>query len=90
MKLPEGWGVELPEAVHAKSPYATLDETYRFDKGTIYAERRVEVLKEKIPVADWKSYKKWSDDADLAHEQWIQLVTNEHSFCQRRRSKEER
>jgi tetratricopeptide (TPR) repeat protein len=77
MKLPEGWGVELPEAVHAKSAYATLDETFRFDKGTIYAERRVEVLKEQVPVADWKSYKKWSDDADLAHEQWIQLVTNE-------------
>ncbi len=79
MKLPDGWGVELPEAVHAKSPYVTLDETYRFDKGTIYAERRVEVLKEQIPVADWKSYKKWSDDADVAHEQWIQLVTNEHT-----------
>jgi tetratricopeptide (TPR) repeat protein len=77
MKLPDGWGVELPEAVHAKSAYATLDETYRFDNGTIYAERRVEVLKEKVPVSDWKSYKKWSDDADLAHEQWIQLVTDE-------------
>ena len=79
IKLPDGWGVELPEAVHSKSPYVALDETFRFDKGTIYAERRVEVLKEEIPVADWKSYKKWSNDAELAHEQWIQLVTNEHS-----------
>jgi tetratricopeptide (TPR) repeat protein len=78
MKLPEGWGVELPEAVHAKSPYATYDETYRFEKGTVYTERRVEVLKETVPVAEWKSYKKWTDDADLAHDQWIQLVTNEH------------
>jgi tetratricopeptide (TPR) repeat protein len=77
MKLPEGWGVELPEAVHAKSAYAMYDETYRFDKGTVYVERRVEVLKEKVPVADWKSYKKFADDADLAHDQWIQLVTNE-------------
>ena len=78
MKLPEGWTVELPEAVHAKSAYATYDETYRFEKGTVYAERRVEVLKENVPVADWKSYKKWVDDADLAHEQWIQLVTDGH------------
>jgi tetratricopeptide (TPR) repeat protein len=78
MKLPEGWGVELPEAVHEKSPYATYDETYRFEKGTVYAERRIEVLKENVPVAEWKSYKKWADDADLAHDQWIQLVTNEH------------
>jgi tetratricopeptide (TPR) repeat protein len=77
MKLPDGWGVELPEAVHTKSAYATYDETYRFDKGTVYVERRVEVLKEKVPVADWKSYKKFADDADLAHDQWIQLVTNE-------------
>jgi tetratricopeptide (TPR) repeat protein len=77
MKLPEGWGVELPEAIHAKSPYATYDVTYRFEKGTVYTERRVEVLKESVPVAEWKSYKKWTDDADLAHDQWIQLVTNE-------------
>ncbi|HWW96596.1 MAG TPA: DUF3857 domain-containing protein [Edaphobacter sp.] len=78
MKLPVGWGVELPEAVHAKSPYATYDETYKFEKGTVYTERRVEVLKETVPVEEWKSYKKWADDADLAHDQWIQLVTNEH------------
>jgi len=78
MKLPEGWGVELPEAVHAKSTYATYDETYRFEKGTVYTERRIEVLKENVPVAEWKSYKKFADAADLAHDQWIQLVTNEH------------
>jgi hypothetical protein len=78
IKLPDGWGVELPEAVHAKSPYATYDETYRFEKGTVYVERRIEVLKDKVPVAEWKIYKKWTDDADLAHDQWIQLVTNEH------------
>jgi tetratricopeptide (TPR) repeat protein len=75
MKLPDGWGVELPEAVHAKSAYATYDETYRFEKGTVYVARRIEVLQEKVPVADWKMYKKFTDDADLAHDQWIQLVT---------------
>jgi tetratricopeptide (TPR) repeat protein len=32
-------------------------------------------------VADWKSYKKWVDDADLAHEQWIQLVTDGHKVA---------
>ena len=44
MKLPDGWGAELPEAVHAHSRYANLDETYRFENGTLYAERKVEVL----------------------------------------------
>jgi tetratricopeptide (TPR) repeat protein len=77
MKLPDGWGVELPEAVHAKSAYATYDETYRFDKGTLYTERRVEVLQEKVPVADWKSYKKFADKVDLGNETYVQLVRNE-------------
>jgi tetratricopeptide (TPR) repeat protein len=78
MKLPDGWGVELPEAVHAKSAFATYDQTYRFEKGTVYTERRVEVLRETLPVSEWKTYKKWAEDADLAHDPWIQLVTNEH------------
>jgi tetratricopeptide (TPR) repeat protein len=77
MKLPDGWRAELPEAVHAKSDYATYDETYRFEKGTVYAERKIVVLKEKVPVSDWKSYKKWADDADLENDQYVQLVTNE-------------
>jgi tetratricopeptide (TPR) repeat protein len=74
MKLPEGWGAELPEAVHAKSAYATYDETYRFDKGTVYTERKIEVLQEKVPVADWKAYKKWADTVDLGNELYIQLT----------------
>ncbi len=41
MKLPEGWGAELPEAVHEKTAFATYDETYRLDKGTLYTERKV-------------------------------------------------
>jgi hypothetical protein len=81
MKLPDGWGVELPEAIHQKSVYATYDETYRFEKGTLYVERRVEVRKQKVPVSDWKSYKKWTDDADLDHDLWIQLVTNDHKVA---------
>jgi tetratricopeptide (TPR) repeat protein len=77
MKLPDGWGVELPEAVHEKSPYATYDETYKFDKGTLYAERRVEILNQKVPVSDWKTYKKWADAVDLGNEKYIQLVRHD-------------
>jgi tetratricopeptide (TPR) repeat protein len=74
MKLPEGWSAVLPDAIHTKSAYATYDETYRLDKGTVYAERRVEILIENVPVAEWKSYKKWIDNWDLTHDRWIQLV----------------
>lgn len=74
MKLPDAWGVVLPEATHAKSDFATLDETYRFDKGILYANLRVVVLKEKVAATQWKAYKKWTDDAGLNNQVYIQLV----------------
>jgi len=74
MKLPEGWSAELPEAVHARSGYATYDETYRLDKGTLYADRRVEVLQRKVPVAGIKAYKTWADKVDLGNDKYVQLT----------------
>lgn len=76
MKLPEGWGAVLPDAIHTKSTYATFDESYRFEKGTLYAERRIEILKEFVPVADWKTYKGWLDQWGLMQDRWVQLVTD--------------
>jgi tetratricopeptide (TPR) repeat protein len=76
MKLPDGWTAILPEAVHVKCQWATYDETYRFEKGTVYAERKIEVLQEKVPVADWKSYKKFADGADLGNDKFIRLRTS--------------
>ena len=73
-KLPDGWGVELPEAIHAKSQWATVDQTYKFEKGLLSSERRVEVLKDKVPVANWKEYKKFGDAANLGLENYVQLV----------------
>lgn len=73
-KVPDGWGVELPEAIHAKSPWATVDQTYKFDKGLMSSERRVEVLQEKVPVANWKEYKKFAETANLGMENYVQLV----------------
>ena len=73
MKLPAGWSVELPEAVHEKSAFATYDQTYRLDKGTLYAERKVVVLEEKVPVADWKAYKKFADAVGVGDETYVQL-----------------
>jgi len=74
MKLPEGWGVELPEAVHEKTAFATYDLTYRFDKGTLYAERKVEVLEERVAAKDWKTYKAWQDAVGLGNETYVQLT----------------
>jgi tetratricopeptide (TPR) repeat protein len=74
MKLPEHWIAELPEPVHAKSPWATYDETYRFENGTVYTGRKIEVLQETVPVADSRTYKKFADEADLGNEKYIQLT----------------
>jgi transglutaminase-like putative cysteine protease/tetratricopeptide (TPR) repeat protein len=82
MKLPEGWTAILPEASHHKCAYATYDETYRFEKGTIYAERRIGVLKQKVPVAELKVYKQWANDADLGSEMYIQLVRHDAEAAQ--------
>ena len=73
MKLPAGWGVELPEAVHEKTAWATYDLTYRFDQGTVYADRRLVILQRKVPASDWKAYKKWTDAINLGYESFIQL-----------------
>jgi len=77
MKVPDGWTAILPEAAHSKGPYATYDETYRFEKGTVYAERRVEILKPKVLSADLNAYKKWANDANLGDELYIQLVRHD-------------
>jgi len=74
MKLPAGWGVELPEATHAKSSFATFDETYRFQDGTLYSERKLVVLRPRLPVSEWPEYKKFQKDAGLGQETFIQLI----------------
>ncbi len=73
MKLPAGWTAELPEAVHEKSAFATYDLSYRLDKGTLYSERKIVVLQEKVPASDWKTYKKFADAVGVGNEMYVQL-----------------
>jgi len=79
MKIPAGWGVELPEAVHVKSTFATYDMTFRFKDGVLYSDRKVVVLKAKVPVSGWPEYKKFQKDASLGLESYIQLVRHDAS-----------
>ncbi len=74
LTLPAGWGADLPTAIHAKSAFATLDKTYKLEGGKLIADRRYEVLQEKIPAADWRAYQKWYKDASLDGESYIQLT----------------
>lgn len=74
MKLPAGWTVQLPEAVHQNTPWVTYDETYRFSNNTLYTERKITILQQKVPVADWKAYKKWTEAINLGYENYVQLI----------------
>jgi tetratricopeptide (TPR) repeat protein len=73
MKLPKEWTAELPKAVHEKSPYATYDLTYRFESGTLYSDRKIVILQDKVPVKDWDTYKKFAEAADVGKENYVQL-----------------
>jgi hypothetical protein len=35
IKLPDGWGAELPNAVHEHTAFATFDKTYKLDHGNL-------------------------------------------------------
>ena len=74
MKLPTGWGADLPPAIHAKAAFATLDKTYKLEGGKLIMDRRYEILQEKIPAANWADYKKWYTAASLDGENFIQLT----------------
>ena len=74
MLLPEGWTAELPEAVHEKSAWATFDQTYRFEKGTLFAQRRTEILVERVPQSDWKAYGKFAERSEKGGDRFVQLV----------------
>ncbi|MFC6645717.1 DUF3857 domain-containing protein [Granulicella cerasi] len=74
MKLPAGWTVELPEAIHQKAHWGSYDQTYRFDDGVVYSERIVQTFETHVPVSEWKAYKKWQDDCDLGFDRYIQLI----------------
>ena len=79
MKLPPGWSAELPASIHAKASFATLDETYTFENGTLITDRRFEVLADNVPAKDWKAYVKWYKDAGLNVSGYVQLKATSYS-----------
>ncbi|MBE7181533.1 MAG: tetratricopeptide repeat protein, partial [Terriglobus roseus] len=74
IRIPAGWHVDLPDAVHEKSTWATFDKTYRFVSGEIVTERTVTVLQPKVPRASWKQYQTFCKAVDLGNENWITLL----------------
>jgi tetratricopeptide (TPR) repeat protein len=75
IKLPDGWGAELPDGIHQKTAFASFDKTYKIDHETLTVERRVEIFQKRVPAADWKAYKKWLDATVSEGETFIQLTS---------------
>jgi tetratricopeptide (TPR) repeat protein len=72
--LPDGYHVDLPDPIHVKTSFATLDKTYRFDGKDIVIERTVVILASKLPKTDWQRYQTFTKDIHLDGEPWIQLM----------------
>lgn len=77
VRLPAGYSAELPNAIHLKTAFATFDETYRMQDGSLVSEFTLEVLKGKVDAAEWQSVKKLSDGIGV--QPWIQLTSKERA-----------
>ncbi len=73
IRVPQGFGVELPEAVHAKADFASVDTTFHLNNGVITAERKLTVLQPRVPAANWHEYSKWSEAAQFNSYPYLQL-----------------
>jgi len=74
IRLPDGFHTDLPDPIHVKTDFAAFDKTYRFEGSEIVAERRIVVLKDKVPKENWKDYQRFTKDISLDGEAWIQLI----------------
>jgi tetratricopeptide (TPR) repeat protein len=79
IQLPEGFGADLPDAIHVKTPFATFDKTYKLENGELIAERDIAVLASKVPIKSWEEYKKFADAISQGEENWIQLTAKSTS-----------
>jgi tetratricopeptide (TPR) repeat protein len=77
IRLPEGYGADLPDAVHLKTAFGTFDKTYQLKDGSLVSEFKLATLINKVPASDWKDYKKFVDD--VGTEPWIQLTSKDHA-----------
>ena len=73
MTLPAGWTANLPPSVHAKTTFASLTKTYKFEHGILTTDRQIQIFQKSIPASEWKAYHQWYKDAGLDGEAYVQL-----------------
>ena len=73
--LPSGFRADLPEAIHAKRPYSTFDQTYRLDGENLVIDRKLVILEKKVPKADWQDYHAYLKSIGMeSGENYISLI----------------
>ena len=56
LTLPPGFSMEAPENVDFKTEFAEYHAKYSISNGKFLTERRLIVLKQEVPIADWRKY----------------------------------
>ncbi|MDE1176912.1 MAG: DUF3857 domain-containing protein [Edaphobacter sp.] len=74
IKLPAGWGADLPAAVHQETAFATFNKTYLIEGDTLTITRRLVIRQREVPASQWAAYKKWYDDSIGIGENFVQLT----------------
>ena len=78
LTLPAGYRADLPDGVHATSPWATFDKTYRLTDGVLTFDRKIEILATKVPKADLAAYSAFLKKISNGQDFYIQLTAARH------------
>ena len=73
IELPPNYTAVLPKSVKYTTEFATYQTDYKLDGSHLIADRRVEILESKVPVAKWEQYQKFAKNAQADEAQLIQL-----------------
>ncbi len=76
LTLPPGYRADLPDGVHATSPWATFDKTYRVADGVLVFDRKVDILSTRVPKADLGAYSAFLKKISNGQEFYIQLTAS--------------
>jgi tetratricopeptide (TPR) repeat protein len=74
LTLPPGFRADLPDGVHASSPWVTYDKTYRVSDGVLIFDRKVVVLETKVPRSDFAAYRAFLKKISNGNEYYVQLT----------------
>jgi len=74
IELPTDYTAVPPKSVKYSTGFATYQADYRMDGKKLIAERRMEILQSKVPVAKWEEYQKFVKNVQEDENRFIQLT----------------